>query len=50
MSKKAIITGSSSGIGYQYAKYLSKQGWYLDLSDYAGQYEKAKDIIKEFEA
>ena len=31
MSKKAIITGSSSGIGYQYAKYLSKQGWYLDL-------------------
>tara|TARA_B100000941_G_C28402000_1_gene498599 strand:- start:438 stop:629 length:192 start_codon:yes stop_codon:yes gene_type:complete len=27
-----------------------KKGWYLDLSDYAGQYEKAKDIIKEFEA
>ncbi len=25
-----------------------KKGWYLDLSDYDGQYEKAKDIIEEF--
>tara|TARA_B100000965_G_scaffold287292_1_gene245104 strand:- start:170 stop:922 length:753 start_codon:yes stop_codon:yes gene_type:complete len=31
MSKKAIITGSSTGIGFEYAKYLSKEGWDLDL-------------------
>ena len=27
-----------------------KKGLYLDLSDYSGQHERAKDIIREFEA
>jgi short-subunit dehydrogenase len=31
MCYRALITGSSSGIGYQYARHLSKQGWNLDL-------------------
>ena len=31
MDKRALITGSSTGIGFEYAKYLSKKGWYLDL-------------------
>ena len=31
MNKKALITGSSTGIGFEYAKYLSKEGWILDL-------------------
>ena len=31
MTKRALITGSSTGIGFEYAKYLSKKGWDLDL-------------------
>ena len=31
MNKRALITGSSTGIGFEYAKYLSKEGWFLDL-------------------
>ncbi len=31
MVKRALITGSSTGIGFEYAKYLSKDDWYLDL-------------------
>ena len=31
MAYRALITGSSSGIGFEYAKYLSKKGWNLDL-------------------
>ena len=31
MNKRALITGSSTGIGFEYAKYLSREGWILDL-------------------
>ena len=31
MAYRALITGSSSGIGFEYAKYLSQRGWSLDL-------------------
>ena len=31
MTNRALITGSSSGIGFEYAKYLSQKGWNLDL-------------------
>ena len=37
---KALITGFSSGIGYAYSNYLSKQGW--DLSLISQQESKAK--------
>ena len=52
MAYRALITGSSSGIGFEYAKYLSKKGWSLDLvsqdndrslqSKEKLQYEKAR--------
>tara|TARA_B100000902_G_scaffold396773_1_gene458702 strand:- start:901 stop:1095 length:195 start_codon:yes stop_codon:yes gene_type:complete len=25
-----------------------KKGWYLDLSDYAGQHEREKELIEEY--
>jgi len=29
--KKAFIIEASSGIGFEYAKYLDQNGWSLDL-------------------
>ena len=31
MTKRELITGSSTGIGFEYARYLSNKGWDLDL-------------------
>ena len=52
MAYRALITGSSSGIGFEYAKHLSEKGWNLDLvsqdkdrsleSKQKLQYEKAQ--------
>ena len=52
MVYRALITGSSSGIGFEYAKHLSEKGWNLDLvsqdkdrsleSKQKLQYEKAQ--------
>ena len=45
MKSRALITGASSGIGYAYAKHLSKEGWILDLIS-----ENAERSIRSKEA
>ena len=44
--KKALITGSSSGIGFEYAKHLSQEGWSLDLVSFDEERSReARDLF-----
>ena len=46
MKSRALITGASTGIGYAYAKHLSKKGWILDLiSENAERSIRSKDAL-----
>ena len=46
--KKALITGSSSGIGFEYAKYLKQKGWSLDLvSHNEERSKKAREFFQD---
>ena len=44
--KKALITGSSSGIGFEYAQHLNKEGWSLDLVSFdEDRSREARDLF-----
>ena len=46
MTSRALITGSSSGIGFSYANYLKNEGWYLDLvSENKERLKKSKENL-----
>ena len=45
--KKALITGASSGIGFEYAKYLNQNDWSLDLVSHSEERSrKAREFFQ----
>ena len=44
--KKAIIIGASSGMGYEVAKILLKDGWQIGVA--ARRVDKLSELAKEF--
>ena len=48
MNNRALITGSSSGIGFAYARYLSKKDWNLDLISHDNTRSERSEIELDY--
>jgi len=48
MNNRALITGSSSGIGFAYARYLSKRDWNLDLISHDNTRSERSEIELDY--
>ena len=49
MAKRALVTGSSSGIGFAYSKYLMNEGWDLDLVSENKDRSQKSEMILNYE-